>query len=381
MKIVVDARYLGGADSGVGNYSRHLLTELVNLDPSLELTLIVRRQGSAGELLAQRCRELVFRAAPRSISTLYWLPQRIGALGADLFHGPFNILPSGLPCPGVVTIHDIMQLQNPNNIAKSRFVQQTAGLFWRTRIRHAVTHASRVFAVSEATRDALLEYFPSLPEQRVVVTPNGVDPYYFETPSQTELESARSHYPSGRRLFLCVGNESPHKNHFRAIQAFVDAFGKSERHHLVIVRRLVRHDSELERLLAEPAVKARVTLLDHVDRPTLRALYAVAHVFFFPSWIEGFGIPILEAMAVGTPVLTSDRNALCEVAGDAALMTSPFSPMQMAQALQRLDSDNALRERLVLAGKRRAAEFSWRRCAEATLLGYHAALAQNAYGA
>ena len=374
MKLAFDARYLGGASSGIGTYSGHLLRELLQLDRELDLTLIASRRGATEALLSERCRELVFRAAPRSFSTLYRLPIKLRGRGIDLFHGPFNILPSRLPCAGVVTIHDIMQLQNPNNIAKSRFVQQTAGRFWRTCIRHAVARAARVLAVSHATRDALLEYFPELPEDRVSVTPNGVEAYFFEAPCAAELEQARRLVPADRRVVLSVGNESPHKNHHRAVQAFMQAFGERETHHFVLVRRWVRRDSALVKLLCQTEVASRVTLLGHVDRSTLRALYQLAHIFFFPSWVEGFGIPILESMAVGTPVLTSDRSAPLEVAGDAALTASPFSVQQMAQALRTLDSDQRTRRRLVEQGRARTAAFSWKQCATATLEAYRAAL-------
>ena len=230
-----------------------------------------------------------------------------------------------------------------------------------------------IAAVSAATRDALLERFPMLEEDRVSVTPNGVDVRFFEEPSAEAVELARSRVGQGP-FVLSVGNESPHKNHERGILAFMKAFEQIPELRFVIVRRAVRHDPRMVRLLRRADVAQRVILLDHVELAELVALYHLAEVFFFPSWVEGFGIPILEAMASGTPVVTSDRSAPAEAAGDAALLASPFSVREMAAALGRAHADQRIRGRLVELGKRRAREFSWRRSAEATLEAYARAL-------
>lgn len=372
MRVVFDARYLNARTSGVGTYCQNLLAELCELDSSLQFLVVTRKKGLVDSLPRIRGEELVLDAHPRSMRTLYHLPLRLRRERFDLFHGPFNILPSGLAAPTVVTVHDLMQLQNPGNIAKSRFVQNTAGLFWRTRIRHAVTHATRVLTVSHATRDVVFEFFPSLDESRVVAAPIGLDPYYFATPSGDELALARSRVGEGPFL-LNVGNESPHKNHRRAILAFMKAFSDTP-YRFVIVRRALRHDPELVQLLSDPAVQNKIVTLEYTELPVLRALYHLADAFFFPSWVEGFGIPILEAMATGTPVLTADRSALAEVAADAALKVSPYSVDAMSDALKRIVNDSALRTDLVARGRERAKEFTWRRCAEKTLETYQAAV-------
>lgn len=296
MKIAFDARYLNLKTSGVGTYCEKLLRALGQIEPSLEFLLVTREPGLLDRLPELRGSELVLNAPPRSLRTLHQLPLLLRRHAFDLFHGPFNLLPSGLHAPSVVTIHDLMQLQNPANIAKSRFVQQTAGLFWRTRLRHAVRHATRIVTVSHATRDAVFEYFPNTPEAGVVAAPIGVDPYYFAEPNEHELRLARERIGPGPFVFT-VGNESPHKNHKRAVLAFLQAFPAPNPMRFVLVRRLLRHDPDLMALLSDPDVQRRVVLLDYTEAPLLRALYRLSRVFFFPSWVEGFGIPILEAMA------------------------------------------------------------------------------------
>ena len=376
MRVCFDARYLGGSASGIGTYCSNLLREALALDPDLSFLLVTRHPGVAASLDPARCQEVMFPHEPRSLRTLHLLPVALRGRRFDVFHGPFNILPSHLQVPSVVTVHDVMQLQNPANIATSWFVQNTAGRFWRVRIAHAVRAASQVLAVSHATRDAILERFPDVDETRVSVSPNGTDPYFGEPADADALAKVPGIVggaggSADAPFVLMVGNESPHKNHHRGVRAFIEAdLGDTK---LVLVRRSVRHDPRMDALLKRPEVQRKVVVVGHVDRPVLRALYRQARVFLFPSWVEGFGLPILEAMAAECPVLTADRSAPAEVAGDAALKASPFEVAEMAAALRRLVNDDALRAELVPKGLARVADFSWKRTAEVTLQSYRAA--------
>jgi len=139
---------------------------------------------------------------------------------------------------------------------------------------------------------------------------------------------------------------------------------------MVLVRRFLRRDPEMRALLASPLARERVITLPHVTDEVLNALYHAARVYLHPSYYEGFGIPMLEAMAAGAPVVTSTTSCLPEVAGDAALLVDPADPEAIATALRQADGDQALRARLVEAGRRRVAHYSWERCARATLAAY-----------
>jgi glycosyltransferase involved in cell wall biosynthesis len=263
-----------------------------------------------------------------------------------------------------------MQLQNPANISSSRFVQETAGRFWRVRTSHAIENADRILTVSASTRDAILERFPNLDVSRIKITPNGVDPYFWATPTMGEVANVRLRLGTEAPFVLCVGNESPHKNHRRGIEAFMKAFQDHPSMRMVLVRRSVRHDPRMVDLLAQPQIAKRIILLDHISKSELRALYAEALLFFFPSWVEGFGLPVLEAMASGTPVLTADRSAPGEIANGAALTASPFDTDAMAACLRQLSVDDTLRKELIDRGRGRAKEYTWRRCAKSTLEAY-----------
>lgn len=367
MRLVIDARYLNKGASGIGTYLENLVREMLALDSALEIVFVTRWRGLAGHFDSARCSDLVFDVEPRSLRTLFLLPRRVARQASDVFWSPFNIIPSGLPCPAVVTVHDIMNIQNPANIDVRRWAQMSAGLFWRVRISHALRHADAVLTVSQATKDAICEWFPDLPAEKITVATSGTDPYYFVDPGDEGRRMVAEAIGGDPPYVLVVGNGSPHKNHHRAIEAFLRAFPSPSPLKLVLVRRSVRGDRRMEALLARDDVSRRVILLGHVDKPLLRALYRNARVFFFPSWVEGFGLPILEAMAAGCPVVTADRNAPAEVAAGAAATCNPFDVKDMARALQSVVDDPAERERLIAAGTAHVQGFDWRRPAQVTL--------------
>jgi len=381
MKIALDARYLNQGWGGISTYTENLLRGMLEIDHSFQALLITRKPGLAARFDAERCTDFIFDVEPRSLRTIHLLPWHLKKIvkkkGISLFHGPFNILPSGLGIPAVVTVHDAMNIQKPSDIDSRILYRYTAGLFWRSRIRHAVRSANAILTNSWTTGQALLEAFPRLSEDEITVTRLAVDPY-FECEEVDDTEHLVREILGGRFSFvLVVGNESPHKNHFRAVEAFLKAFGDDPALKLVLVRRFLRPQRRLEELLSGSRAKGRVIVLGAVDKAVLRALYRHALLFFFPSYVEGFGLPILEAMANGCPVLTGNRSAPAEVAGNAALTVSPFDVDEMSAALRRLAGDESLRKKLFIAGKARIREFNWAKTAAATLDVYRQAISRN----
>jgi len=174
-----------------------------------------------------------------------------------------------------------------------------------------------------------------------------------------------------------VGQGSPYKNHPRILRAFVRAVGDRDDHKLVLVRRFSRVDDEMNRLLRQPEVRRVVIELSHVTDAQLITLYRHARMLLFASLYEGFGMPALEAMSVGLPVVGSRAEAVREVTGDAALHPDPEDEGAIAQAIRDLDERADLREHIVQAGLRRVSDFSWQRCADQTLEVYREALAEG----
>jgi glycosyltransferase involved in cell wall biosynthesis len=381
MQIAIDARYLRASErevlpsGGIGRYVHHLVTELLALDAKLRLLLVVptgnRRPIVIGPN-AKRVSEQATSAPPQSLRTLFDFARAIDLRGVDVLHCPANVLPFGLQRPAVTTIHDLMWLDEPALCASSRLKRLVTGSYYRAGITHAAERSTQVLTVSAASQQALLARFPKL-ASRVTVTPHGLDGFF--SPVQlSEAEAASSDIvPAGTSFVLCVGQGSPYKNHRRALLAFAQAFAGQPEVKLVLVRRFTRADRELSALLARPDLRGRVVSLPEIAEPALRALYARASVFLFPSLCEGFGMPLLEAMACGCPVLTADFGAMAEVSGDAALGVDTRSIDAIADGLRRLHGDPELRTTLRARGLLRARAFTWQSTAERTLSVYRRA--------
>jgi glycosyltransferase involved in cell wall biosynthesis len=369
LRVALDARYLHGPRGGIRSTVENLLVEMTRQEPGLELLLVVRRDRELPDLPGVRYSEAVFDSDPTSLSSVLGFAWRVPLDGWPLLHTPYNFLPRGVRIPSIVTVHDVMWLQDPRNIALHPAKRIPVALFYRAFLPDGARRATHLIAVSRATADALISFVPDV-RGKVTVIPNGLDPAFGPIPADEARRLTESIVPGDRELILCVGNASPHKNHLRAVKAFMQAFGDREDYRLVLVRRFERWDPEITRLLARPEVQHRVVVLPEVSSEVLRALYCRARVYFFPSWVEGFGLPLLEAMACRCPIVTSDRSALIEVAGDAALTVDPFDVDALARALTRAASDEGLRADLVARGLERFPRFSWKDSAAQTLQLY-----------
>jgi glycosyltransferase involved in cell wall biosynthesis len=380
LKVCIDARYVRTTEhevqpsGGIGRYVYQLLTAMLELDRELRLLLVVPAENGrpivCGEH-AHRVEEYRFAPPPQSLRTLLAFPRE--ALDADLFHFPANVLPLEPPAPAVTTVHDLMWLDQPRLCASSAIKRLVTGSYYRLGIEQAARRSAHVLTVSEASRDALVHRYPDL-ARRVTVTHHGLEPFFREI-AGSEAEALTSHLvPAGTPFVLSVGQGSPYKNHPRALRAFARAFAGQPSMKFVLVRRFSRRDAAMRRLLASEELRHRVVSLPEVGEEELRALYARATVFLFPSIFEGFGLPPLEAMACGTPVLTANFGAMAEICGDAALGVNTYSVAEIADGLSRITRDAALRAELTERGKARAATFSWRTCAERTLDAYRRVL-------
>ena len=169
---------------------------------------------------------------------------------------------------------------------------------------------------------------------------------------------------------LTVGQGAPYKNHLHAVQGFLEAFRDHPSYRMILVRRTVQREKDLHALLRQPHVQSRVLTLSYVTAAMLNALYNAARMVLHPSYYEGFGLPLVEAMAVGTPLVTSTVSAMPEIVGPAALLVHPADARAIGAALQTLDRDEVLRARLIAAGRQRVQRFCWRACAQATLAAY-----------
>ena len=321
MRIGIDCRKI--ADFGIGTYIRGLLGALADLGGYEYIAFGPR---SIDSTLPSGVVHVVVDAPKYSIRELFTVGRNIRL---DLFHAPHYVVPF-LRVPFVVTIHDLIHLHHRNPLART---------YARTMIGRAVRRSRRVITVSSSVRDDVVGVF-GYPE-KIAVTPNGLDPIF--APAGKKAES---------RYFLFVGNDKPHKNVDRLMEAFAR----------VTDAQLVLAGGEFERFRN----RDRLVLAGFVPQEELAALYRGAIALVIPSLEEGFGLPALEAMACGAPVITSTAPALIEITGDAALHVDARSIDAIADAMTRVLRDPSSRDLMIARGLDRAKNFTWRRCAELT---------------
>jgi glycosyltransferase involved in cell wall biosynthesis len=270
----------------------------------------------------------------------------------------------------VVTIHDINWITDSKHNSNNPVMRLAGSAFYRWGIASAMNEASRILTVSHTTRRTLVEHAPQH-EPKVRVTYNGVDTRrIYPIERKTAHCALEGIVAPGTPFVLTVGQGVPYKNHLNAVRGFLRAFGERPEYRMVLVRRRSVPDRALEALLRSPRAEAQVICLPYVTPEVLNALYNTARIVLHPSLDEGFGLPLVEAMNAGVPVVTSNVSAMPEVVGPAALLVDPRDSDAIARALETLDEDSTLRDRLVAEGRRRLELFSWTECARATLEVY-----------
>jgi glycosyltransferase involved in cell wall biosynthesis len=370
MKIAIDARKW--RDYGIGTYVRNLVRHMARLDHESTYFLLCDR-GDEATLrdLAENFAPIVEDSKGYSLAEHFSIPRQLRRLGADLFHSPHYVLPFFSRIPSVVTIHDCIHLLFPQYLPNRLAIH-----YARFMLRHAVHRSTLVLTVSEASRADILRFYPEVEPARVRVVPNAIDDAILTEPSPEESARVRERYQIQGRFVLYAGNIKPHKNLDRLIQAFGqlkkgDGFDDVK---LIIIGDEIQRYGSLRRAVETEGIRQDVRFFGFVPDSTLGALYRMAHVFVFPSLYEGFGLPPLEAMACGTPVITSRLSSLPEVVGDAALLVDPYNVGEIAGALERVLCDQALHADLVTRGRARARLFSWDQSARAVLAVYREVL-------
>jgi len=355
VKIAIDARKW--RDYGIGRYVRNLVTHLARLDRETTYYLFCDRDDEPTlRDLAANFTPVVDDSPGYGVWEHVSIPRKLHALGAHLLHSPHYVRPLFCATPTVVTIHDCIHLLFPQYLPNR--------LAWRYAhfmMGSAVRRSALVFTDSEASRHDILRFYPWADPERVQVVPSALDAAFLETPLAEEMERVRERYQIRGRFVLYAGNIKPHKNLERLVAAFgrVKQRAGCEDLKLFIIGDEVNRYGSLRRSVEGAGVRQDVRFFGFVPDRTLAVLYRLAAVFAYPSLYEGFGLPPLEAMASGTPVVTSRTSSLPEVVGDAALLVDPYSVDDIAQALVRALEDEVLRAQLVQRGHARVRTFSW----------------------
>lgn len=379
----INGQLLSGAHSyrsaGVSGYIRQLLVHLPAAAPDLHFTAFtpdVDLDLPAGLDLRRSGRWDTRRPLRRILWEQAALPLLARQARLDLLHGAVNVNPVLSLCPTVVTVHDLSFMRTPQAFPP----MQRAYL--RSQVWRSVRAARRVIAVSQATKQDLIELFKA-PAERIDVVYNGVDASFSPAPA-AEVEAFRRRAGLPERFILHLGTLEPRKNLVRLVQAFAQMRGAEAGQPAVRLVLAGGQGWDYDAIFAEVArqgLEQEVLFPGYVADQELAWWYRAATLFVYPSLLEGFGLPVLEAMACGAPVVTSNRSSLPEVAGEAALLVDPTAVDALAAALLRLLGDAGLASELRSRGLAQAARFPWSRTAQETAAVYRRALAPTGGGA
>jgi glycosyltransferase involved in cell wall biosynthesis len=367
LRIAIDAHSVGTKLGGNESYAVNLIEALAQIDEVNQYTLYVTT-AEARDRFHQRWPNFKVR------STLPHTPLiRIPlTLSAELRKNPIDVLhvqftaPPFCPCPVVVSIHDLSFEHLPQTFNRRSRTQL------RLTVRHSARRAARILSLSQHTRRDIIDTYGINPE-RVTAIPLAAPDHFGPITDNRELQRVRHNYGIDGDYILSVGSIQPRKNLARLVRAFASLRGEwsaAKLPKLVLVGKCAWLYDETLRALEETNVKDAVVLTGYVPESDLPALYSGALCFVYPSYFEGFGLPPLEAMKCGAPVIVGNRTSLPEVVGDAALSVDPFDVDAIATAIKKLINDSALRKELSVKGQTRAKQFSWRETARQTLVVY-----------
>ncbi len=359
--------------AGIGRYTRNLIGALAEVDAQNEYALFVAGGRTEKDDLRSWPANFRVRSVPLSDRWMHILWQRLrlpvpvqavtGPL--DLFHSPDFVLPPTGRTPTILTVHDLSFLRVPECYLPGfrRYLERA--------VTRAVGRAEWILADSESTRRDLMGLMAVEPDRVSVIYP-GVEPRFHPVRDSEVLNRVRDHYNLPERFVLGLGTLQPRKNFPGLVDGFgrlVQGIGNGELQ-LVVVGSKGWMCEDTYAAAAKVGLEDRVHFPGFVEDDDLPALYSLAVAFAFPTWYEGFGLPVLEAMACGTPVVTADNSSLPEVVGQAGLLVDAGDADALAGALARLLGDEALRAQLAAAGIEQARQFTWTAAARQLLTVY-----------
>ncbi len=377
MRIGIDARKIlnpeKGEAAGIGHYTYHLIRHLLDLDKINKYTLffdyrLAKRKLEKFKRKNVKIKYFPFRHYKRYLGLVYsrlLVTATLARENIDVFHFPAGNIPAKYTGKKLLTVHDLAVWKHPDLFAKIQRRQA------RSLTSTTLKNVGKIIAVSEATATDIKEIFDVNPE-KIKVIYNGIDKRFFIKPTSDAISDLKKKYKIKKDYILYLGQLEPRKNLTRLIEAFSELKERNlgEDFQLVIaggsgwLAKVIRH------IASDSKYSEDIIFTGYIKPDDLTSIYGGAKLFVFPSIYEGFGMPVVEAMACGLPVVLSDIPALKEVAGGIGVLVNPYSVSGMAQAMWKVLSNNSLQKELIQKGFKRAEEFSWQQCAKETLKLY-----------
>ena len=379
MRILFDARGIQPRCDGLSHYVRHILMNLLRLDAINEY-LILMGPRLHGELeregwLSRPNVQAVITSIPfMGIAQQIQLPRLARRLPhASLYHYPHFDMPYAVHPRSIVTIYDVNHISFDGYFHSHRRLKRLYSI-WATRFSAA--RSRHVITISNATNSELLKRFPSLDARKISVIYPALHERFQTRPGEAAVRAFREKFRLGNdRFVLYVGTDRPHKNLERLLEAYARLRRQSGVAHKLLLVGSSTDDGTLEHRIRAHELKDSAVRLGYLSEEELPLAYCVADAFMFCSLSEGFGMPLLEAMAFGLPIVTSNIGAMMEVAADSALLVDPFSSHAIADGLHRLLSSEPLRRECATRGLERVKAFAWEAAARKTLEIYTAVAA------
>lgn len=360
MKIGFDGKRAVQNFTGLGNYSRYIADILCRFYPENSYVLYTpkHRKNSRLEELTGRCRQLSIKYPTKglwkrlnSLWRIWGVTKQLKQEGIQLFHGLSNELPLNIHKSGVksiVTIHDLIFLRYP------QYYHLIDRLIYTYKFRKACENSDRIIAISECTKRDIIQFF-HIPSSKIEVVYQGCDPTFEQPVGKDRKEEVRAKYQLPKRYILNVGSIEERKNALLAVQALLQL---PQDLHLVIVGRRTPYTEKIESFVTNNGLASRVHIISNVPFGDLPAIYQSAEIFVYPSRFEGFGIPIIEALHSGVPVVAATGSCLEEAGGPDSIYVAPDDITGLANAFKTIDSDTEKRKSMIEKGKVFAAQFS-----------------------
>jgi len=367
LHIAIDAHSVGAQLGGNESYATNLIEALAEIDKTNSYTLYVTKQTAVDRFANRWPNFKVKRTLPHTplVRIPLTLSKELRRHPVDVLHVQYTAPPFA-PCPVIVTIHDLSfehlpETFNRRSVAQLRFT-----------VRRTARKAARILTSSEFSRRDIVETYAIKPD-RIAVTALAAPTYFAPVENETKLKEIRENYGIERDYILSLGSIQPRKNLVRLIEAYLClrlTRPDSKLPQLVLAGKRGWLDSETFHAADREGCGRDILFTGYVPEQNLPALYSGAISFVYPSFFEGFGLPVVEAMQCGVPVIAGNQTSLPEVVGDAGLLFDPFDTKALIDALTRVIDDSELRKLLSEKGLRRAKNFSWRTTAQQTLRAY-----------
>ena len=365
MRIGIEAqRIFRKKKHGMDMVALELIRSLQRLDTYNEYFIFIRADEDHEVLTESRNFHIVeIPGGPYPWWEQVLLPRAVKKYKCEILHCTGNTAPLFSPVPLILTLHDIIFLETSLwgiIFGKGSRYQRFGNIYRRWVVPKVINKSRWIVTVSDFENRCIREHFGAMVEDRVLTVYNGVGDHFWQPPHPSVLKAVREKYRLPDRYFFFLGNTHPKKNTKGVLQAY-SAYVASQGTGVRLL--MVDYDStalkELLEEIGDPDLFEQIVIRDYVNNADLPAIYVQSELFLYPSLRESFGIPIIEAMAAGTPVISSTTSSMPEISGHAAILVDPFKPEEITRAMIRIGKEPGIREKMIGAGRRQAQQFSW----------------------